>query len=426
MKTLVELIKENSNVSDYRIITDKLEAYELYFVHNTLETIRAVDSKEISVTIYVDHKKYRGDSTFTVSNSDTEEDIISKINNAVSMASLINNKKYCLVGNETLKGEIKSNFNDYDIKALGEEIYNVIFECTEKSRAQINATEIFINKHFRHIENSQNLDKEEISYDAMIETIPTFNKRAKNDSVELYSQIHFNSFNKEAFASLINQDLRDVIARGKAVKPDYEIKAPVILRAKEISEIMQSIILELNYSTVYNESNLYKVKDAIQTKPEASLLKIKLVGSVEGSSGSHLFDSDGFNLTEKLVVNNGVVKSYYGSNQYAQYLHKKPTGNFNIINLSKGKYSERALKSEPYLECVSFSGLQVDLNNDYIGGEVRLANYYDGHKIRPVTGISISGKFSEVINTIKLSKKTLTDSNYTGPTIALLSKMNIF
>jgi hypothetical protein len=34
--------------------------------------------------------------------------------------------------------------------SLGEEIFNAIKECTDKSKAQINATEIFISKNLKN------------------------------------------------------------------------------------------------------------------------------------------------------------------------------------------------------------------------------------------------------------------------------------
>ena len=80
----------------------------------------------------------------------------------------------------------------------------------------------------------------------------------------------------------------------------------------------------------------------------------------------------------------------------------------------------------PCLEVLSMSGLQVDSYNDYIGGEVRLANYNDGNTITPVTGISITGKLSEVLNSIRLSKNIAVHDRYVGPEKAILSGMKIF
>ena len=72
------------------------------------------------------------------------------------------------------------------------------------------------------------------------------------------------------------------------------------------------------------------------------------------------------------------------------------------------------------------SGLQVDFFTDYIGGEVRLAYYHDGKICRAVTGISISGKLSQVLRTIRLSKETTVYDSYVGPRQAVLQEMKIF
>ena len=79
-----------------------------------------------------------------------------------------------------------------------------------------------------------------------------------------------------------------------------------------------------------------------------------------------------------------------------------------------------------WLEVLSMSGLQVDFYNDYIGGEVRLACYHTGGKEIPVTGISISGKLSQVLGSIRLSPEVTTHNGYHGPERAILSDMKIF
>ena len=67
------------------------------------------------------------------------------------------------------------------------------------------------------------------------------------------------------------------------------------------------------------------------------------------------------------------------------------------------------------------SGIQVDLLSDYIGGEVRLGYYYDGEKVTPVTGISISGSLSLVLKNMYLSKEMDQKDQYYGPKLALFN-----
>ena len=84
------------------------------------------------------------------------------------------------------------------------------------------------------------------------------------------------------------------------------------------------------------------------------------------------------------------------------------------------------MKQGAYLEIVSMSGLQVDFFSDYIGGEIRLAYYCDGETVTPVTGISISGSVTEVLNTIRLSSKKAIHNGYVGPDKAVVENLKIF
>ena len=71
------------------------------------------------------------------------------------------------------------------------------------------------------------------------------------------------------------------------------------------------------------------------------------------------------------------------------------------------------------------SGLQVDIYNDYIGGEVRLGYYFNGEREIPVTGISISGKLSTAIANMRLSNEATTYEDYNGPKCAILNGIEI-
>ena len=96
------------------------------------------------------------------------------------------------------------------------------------------------------------------------------------------------------------------------------------------------------------------------------------------------------------------------------------------MQVQPGSACEKCLTAAPYLEVLSMSGLQVDLFNDYIGGEVRLAYYCDGETITPVTGISITGSLKQVLSSIRLSSETAVADDYSGPAKAILKEMKIF
>ena len=148
-------------------------------------------------------------------------------------------------------------------------------------------------------------------------------------------------------------------------------------------------------------------------------------GKITGCVASALFDGDGTELIDTKVIDGGKVCSYFGSHRFAQYLKKAATGALSCIEVDRGTLSDEYLASAPYFECVSMSGLQVDIFNDYIGGEVRLAYYFDGEKKIPVTGISISGKLSDALNSVRLSSCSKQTGRYLGPKYALFEGVEI-
>jgi len=64
------------------------------------------------------------------------------------------------------------------------------------------------------------------------------------------------------------------------------------------------------------------------------------------------------------------------------------------------------------------------LTGDF-AGEIRLGFYYDGEKITPVTGGSMSGNIRNLQNNMFLSKEVYKDGRFTGPKMLELINVNI-
>lgn len=424
MKTTIELLKANERVSGYRINTHRKESYELFFVKGRLETVRCTDTCDREVTVYADHGEYKGDAQFFIYPSTTQEEIAGLIDEAVEKALLINNQNYQLPAAEQGSFEVESNFAGTSSADLAAEIARIVFAANTDPDGSLNSVEIFLNRHTESVENSCGLSKTQVRYDAMVEAIPTYN--GAQQSVELYEQYNFGSLNREELAAEIADKMAQVKARFSAVKPEKLEQCSVILHKQELSSLCGSIAGDLGYAGVYGHMNVFKKGDAVQTAPEGDKLGITAAGEAEGSMFSAKFDGDGLSLGSIRLVEDGRAVNYFGSNRYGQYLGEKPTGMLPCLLVDAGTADEAAFAAGPSLEVLSMSGLQVDLNSDYIGGEIRLAYYREGDKVTPVTGVSISGKLSEVLNTIRLSARTGVFNGYVGPEKAILKNMQIF
>ena len=423
MKDVKYYLDLNKEISGYRVYEKRTESYELFFVHEKAETVRATDTVSSRVTVYVDHDGKTGDSDFDVYASMTENDIKDKIAKAVERAKLVFNEPYSLVSEGTEDKTLASNIPDYDKKELACEIADAVFSSQDGS-ATVNALEIFIYKDVLNVINSRGVDKKQTSYSVMIEAIPTDTE--DGGSVELYEAHWFNEFDKESVKREISEKISEAKARYAAVKPEDPLEIDVLLRPNEIKEMLWEIADDLDYATVYTKSNMYKIGDDLQKDGKGDKLNVTLRGRIDGSVASAYFDRDGKELSDRTVIENGVVRSFHGTNRFGQYLKEKDiTGELGCIELSKGTFDPKERTGKPYLDVVSMSGLQIDLYNDYIGGEIRLAYYFDGKTTVPVTGISMSGSLSAALKTLRISKDLTLSGSYYGPDRIMLENMKV-
>lgn len=424
MNTVMEFLRADSRVSDHKINIHQKNSYELFFVKGKLETVRQTSIREVQVTVYVDHDGFRGESQFLIYPYTTGEDLHTLIDEAVGKALLINNKHYTLPENETGNFQIESNFDTFKTSDLAAAIAKAVFEANTVENASLNSVEIFVNEHFETIRNSRGIEKSQRRFDAMVETIPTYN--GEKQSVELYHQYNFSAFDAGTITSEVRDMLLAVKARYEAITPGFSMNCPVILNKQELAELFWEIAEDLNYASVYARSNLFKKGDSIQTTPTGDVIGITMAGSLEGNIRSRKFDADGLTLRDIRIVEDGKVLNYYGANRNGQYLEEIPTGALQCLRVDAGSVPGEEFRKGSYLEVISMSGLQVDFYNDYIGGEVRLAYYHDGEKITPVTGISITGQVRDVLNSLRLSTETAVENGYAGPKKAILGSMKIF
>ena len=424
MKTVMDMLNGDARVSDYKINVHKKESYELFFIKGKLETVRCTDTCDKEVTVYVDHDQWKGEAQFFVYPSTTEQQLRARIDEAVAKALLINNRSFMLPADETGSYTVESNFADYDSADLAAVVAGAVFRANTVEKASLNSVEVFVNKHTETVCNSRGLQKSQVRYSAMVEAIPTYN--GETQSVELYERYNFGSMIEEEILREIGGKMEQVKARCYAVVPETKPNCPVILNKEELNELFSTIAEDLNYVSVYAHANLWKKGDAIQKAPSGDVIGICMAGEAPGCTRSAKFDSDGMSLGSIRIVEAGKAVSYYGSNRFGQYLDEVPTGDLHCVCVDQGTLEAAEFEKGPYLEVVSMSGLQVDLYSDYIGGEIRLAYYHDGNTVTPVTGISISGALSDVLDRIRLSEEVGVHNGYRGPVKALITGMKIF
>ena len=214
---------------------------------------------------------------------------------------------------------------------------------------------------------------------------------------------------------------KDVEARYNAKKLENVATIDIVLNNHDVEEFFYNAIADYSYSSVYNGSTDKKINDMIQSDDAKTKLNIAFAPS----SSANAFDSDGIILHKHQVIEDGRLVNYYGSSQFGQYLGLTPSGNADELQVTKGKKTKEVLCKGEYLEIIALSGIQIDVYNDYIGGEIRLAIYHSDDTTYPVSGISFSGSYKKCLNELELSKEVIKISGYNGPKSIKLKSLNI-
>jgi len=420
-----KLLKLNKEVNAYRITEKHNESVELFYVLKKLETNRATNYTEYSVTVYRDFNSFRGSATFSVAVSANDEEIETKIKEAVYAASFVENPFFELPKKEDFSYNYPSNLTDKPLISFTYQIANAVFAADTNKDGWINSTEIFLHRIQNTIVNSNGVNASYEYHKIMIEIIPTW--KNGDEEVELYKAIEMSELNLDKITFEVKEILLLAKERSLAVSIPENLKCNVILQEEEVESIFQGFTQDLNYATAYRKMSLSEIGKSVQTDEIiGDKIDVSLVPYLAGSTYSKPIDDDGVVLKETKIIEEGIAKNLYGNNQTGFYLGiKNPTGNIPNIIAKPGTKTFAAMQKEPHLYCVSFSGMQFDLYSGFFGGEVRFGFYFDGKKTIPVTGFSISGNIHEAKKNLVFSKEETVRNGFKGPKYIEVKDMQI-
>ncbi|NCA97238.1 MAG: hypothetical protein EOM77_03550 [Bacteroidia bacterium] len=418
---IVKALNASKSITGWVVDETKIHASQAFYVMQKLETTRFVDTTEYNVVVYKEFSEdgvsYTGSSSFALSHKLSAKDLAVKIEEAAFAASLIKNKHYDLV-NGTSKRSWNMKPFPYEPLALLDKIAGVFF-AKSQANVRFNSLELFHTTTTNRVISSKGVDYKKTLHRVNIEAIPSYD--GAENKVELYRYLTYTKVDFDVFASDAETALKDVTTRYEAKAIKDVAKANVILKDEDVRSLFENLIEDYTYASVYRKMTDKIIGDAIQKDVVGEYLDI----IAKPSSKADAFDQDGVLLLPTKIIERGVLANYYGSNQYAQYLNIKPSGVLRTIGVAKGKSSYAKMKKKPHLEIIALSGIQIDMHSHYIGGEVRLAIYFDGKENHPVSGFSFSGNIDKCLSSLALSKEVTTIQGYEGPKYILLKGMEI-
>ncbi len=393
--------------ADWRLVSRQVTRQERYYVKNDQELAREVEEVRHSLTVYVDgtngDKKTRGEASISLQPSLSDQEIDSKIAQALFAASLSKNPWFDLPGPAEAKTQLPSSgFETMDETARAEACRQALFapekRRTEPPRSLINALELFVSKTRKQFINSKGARFETEEWKGYSE----FYVEAEGESggVELFDDIAFSQPDATRLEEATGARLAQVRDRAKASPTPALKDLPVILRGKEAEDFFAWFFDNASTEAIFTKASSFSLGMNLQrTDPAAEIadpLDIWAEPIIPGLPNSSPFDPDGFPLERTLVVERGILKRLTGGIRYADWLGEPRRGSFPLFSVSEGSVDLERLRAEPHLEVAKFSDFRLEPTTGDFGGEIRLAYWFDGEKRVPLTGGSISGSVAEL------------------------------
>ncbi len=411
MKDLIRIL-QSCHLDDYQIVQTETVSHQAFFIKQQLDQHRINTVTHTKLTVYVDNedKSKRGSSTKEIYPHETEEEIRQDIENMKFNALLAMNPYYPLVEKQTYHEE-KERFDL--VKAL-RNVISAVQSIEDTATEKINSYEIFVNRDYIKVINSQGVDIAYNKTDEMVEIV--INSLNKEHEVEVYHMIEAGADQK---AEAIRQDIMEVFEkandRSKAVPVKKMQKMHVLLSGSDLKEFFNYFADRINTQLIYTGMSQNKIHEQIQKGDDTDKITLKAVAKLPYSSMNRPYSGEGVKAEDFDVLDNGEYINYLGNQMYSYYLHLPNVhfaGNFTVDGGSK---TIAQMKQEPYLDIVQFSSFQVDVITGDLGGEFRLAYYYDGEKVTPVTAGSITVNMNDILEHMYLSKETKQYNNWIVP-----------
>jgi len=420
IETIVKNLEANS-VDAWKIREENIESEEYFFVGNKVDLGRAKKVKKYEVTVYRDfeegEKKYRGSSTVTVSPGTTAEEIVHSIQEAFFAAGFAKNPWYPMAPKFSRRFETA----EHDLHDLSRDAIGAIFDNEKPYNSWLNSVEIFVTRNGYRILNSEGVDVAFSKYRTYIESIVSSSGR---EEVELYDQLLLELPDSERIRERISRLLLMVCERANAVPTPALDRIPVVLTGEPAKEVMRYYLKQADARLKYDRISEAEPGDSVQSGESGDKITLEVVPELEGSYFSLPVDNDGFIIGKRTVIENGILRNYWGDIKYSHYLGIEPTGAVLNFSVGHGSLSIDEMRKVDHLEVTNFSAVDVDETTGDFGGEIRLGWYFDGSERIVVSGGSVTGNLRE-LESIYLSKETELNEDYYGPVSIAIEGLKI-
>lgn len=417
---ILSVLKEN-NIKEYIVSKTIKESVELYLIKKDLDMNRKKNITQYEVNLFKEFSEggitYKGDSKIKIYESMDKKEIEEAIKGASYAAAFVKNKTYKLPKGYFGEKKVKeSNLLNLSLEDIALKVKNALYKYDNFEKGFINSSEIFVTKIDKRIVSSNGTDASYVKCSINGEFITQW---IGNQDVEIYNSFNYDELLEEDLALKAKEAIINTGYRAQSENAPKNGVYDVILVEDSVKEFFKYYSENALTEMVYQKYSSFNVNDNVQGKEiKGDKLNITLTSSVP-------FSNEGIELKDRVLIEDGVLKTFYGSSKFADYLGVEPIGDYEAVKIKGGKTSEDDMFEENNLKILRFSDFQMDSLTGDFSGEIRLALLKSGNKIIPLTGGSLSANIKDVQGELSLSKDLQVDGANEMPSQIKLKNIKI-
>lgn len=423
MNELYDVLK-TSKTSDFLIREEQTESREAFFIGQKLDMSRAKKVTHTFLTVFVDSEdgKFRGSAEKEIHQGISREEMKQEIDQALFAAQFVQNPWYPIAEPSDAPANDGMPDASRDLTSELVKLVQAMQEIKSEEDSRVNSYEIFVNQKQTRIRNSRGVDVTFSGFDCEIEVVT--NSRKDDHEIEIYKDLRFSDKSAEKIIAEVRGMFHTGRQRLNAVPTRQNEHADVLLSGDAVGRFFQYFAMHTNASYQYMGVAKTKIGEAI-TGADADPLNIRLVPTLDGSAKNAPYDETGMPVAERVLFENGICRSYWGSLQHAHYIGMKDTTSMNNMVVEGGSKTLDELRSMPHIEITDFSAFDMDAVSGTCGGEIRLAYESGGTTSHPTTSGSLSARYDDVLKNLTFSKETQQLNNRVVPCAVLLRDVTV-
>lgn len=405
---------EKKNLKFWKISESDGFKSEIYTIFDDIESSRSFVSKSFTVSLAIDHDKYTGNSTFSISPTLSISEMEKTIDKGMKAASLVKNQYYPIEQKIFAYPKIENveeKMDDFFVKVREamDGVKGVKFCSSELILSHGMGS--FINSFGNTLEHrgqSTTLDMVFLTEDEKYESqflrfARSIDELQIKETVEKYSK----------FA----QDSQ----KAKTLKTG---RYNVLFTEEVLEELFTFFLCHASGSAFHNKYSSFKKGERVFKEGNGTPLYITSDPTLKGREV--IVDRFGNPLKKFSIIENSELVNIVADVRYAHYLKESFTGPLSNVVIGCGKKSYNDLAMEegtliiPRVSAFSPKEITGDL-----AGEIRLGYLVKNGELHPVKGGSFSGNLKDLMPDALFSKEEFRINGYIGPRGIKMNGVNI-